>query len=85
MGNSCSPGCRWCPASKGISGHQRPNALQYSGPLVAAVNGPLAGCNSADDGSDVALTPTDRRRPANGPTYYMFFNKQLISYRYFFT
>ena len=35
------------------------------------------GCNSADDGSDVALTPTDRRRPANGPTYYMFFNKQL--------
>ena len=31
------------PASKGIWGHQRPNALQYSGPLVAAVNGPLAG------------------------------------------
>ena len=27
------------------------------------------GCNSADDGSDVALTPTDRRRPANGSTY----------------
>ena len=41
------------------------------------------GCNSADDGSDVALTPTDRRRPANGPTYYMFFNKQFISYRFF--
>ena len=31
------------PASKGISVHQRPNALQYGGPLVAAVNGPLAG------------------------------------------
>ena len=42
------------------------------------------GCNSADEGSDVALTPTDRRRPANGPTYYMFFNKQLISYTSFF-
>ena len=42
------------------------------------------GCNSADDGSDVALTPTDRRRPANGSTYCMFFNKQLNYFIYIF-
>ena len=43
------------------------------------------GCNSADDGSDVALTPTDRRRPANGPHTICSLTSSLFHIDLFFT